>query len=353
MTRRRAVMWVLAVLAALVVAVVAIGCGDDEEDNSAQQDAADTGTTQAAAKDLGEVTLRLDWVVDGAATCYYAALDKGYYKEEGLDVTIKEGKGSGLSLTLIGNNSDDFAVADFGAMAKSIGEGVEATMIMGLFQKSPHVIVSMKKSGINGPQDLAGKRVGATAGESPLALLPAYLATNGVDEGSVKIVNLDPSAKLPALYAGRIDAMVGFATVEPAIAEVQKPGEIATQYYADHGVVGLSSGIITNPATVEERPDVARGFVKALQKAYQFCQESPEEAVDMLVERFPKKVKKEEAMASLKIVNGLPHTERTEGKPIGFIDAADAEDTLETLKKYGDLKDVSSVDTYYTDEFAR
>jgi NitT/TauT family transport system substrate-binding protein len=335
-------------LLALLTAIAVSACGDDSD----SEEAAAGQSSGNAPAELEDVSLRLDWIVDGAATCYYAALDNGYFEDEGLNVEIKEGKGSGLSLTLIGNESDDFAVADFGAMAQTLAKGVDAKMVMGIFQKSPHTIISMKDSGIEGPEDLVGKKVGASPGESPLQLLPAYLATNGVDPSEVEVVNLDPGAKLPALYAGRVDAIVAFATAELPIAETQRPGELNVQYYGDFGVSGLSSGIIVNPNTIEERPEVVTKFVAGLQKGYELCRDDPEAAVDNLVEQFPDAVTRDQALAATDIVVGLLHTENSEGEPIGAINATDAEETLATLEKYGDLPEVEPLDTYYTDQFA-
>lgn len=331
---------------ALAAASALAACGSDSDQGSEQT------STGGAASETTDVTLRLDWIVDGAAACYYAALDNGYFEDEGLDVEIVEGKGSGLSLTMVSNGSDEFAVADFGAMAQAIGKGVDAKMVMGIFQKSPHVIMSMKDSGIEGPEDLVGKRVGASAGESPLQLLPAYLATNDVDPDEVNVVTLDPGAKLPALYAGRVDAIVAFATAELPIAEADRPGEFNVQYYGDFGVSGLSSGIIVNPKTIEERPEIVGQFVAGLQKGYELCRDDPETAVDNLVEQFPDAVTREQALKAVEIVVGLLHTENSKDLPIGAIAAEDAEQTLATMQRYGDLEQVESPDTYYTDEFA-
>lgn len=329
--------WALLLCAALLFAS---SCGSDEDAG---------GST--AAEGLTPVSFRLDWIVDGSHTCFYAAQQDGYFREEGLDVEILEGAGSGTAADLVANGSNDFGFSDAGVVAKAINDGAAMKMVMGIFQRNPSVIISLSDAAIEGPEDLVGKSVGATPGEAPLQLLPAYLSGNDVDPGEVDIVNIDPAAKITALLQEQVDAIVGYSSSDLPIAETQASGDLNVQHYADYGVVTLSNGIITSNEMISERPEVVTGFVHALQKGFEFCEENEQEAVDILVDAFPQTVNPEEATVALREVLGNLHTERTSDEAVGFMDTEDWSESLATLEQYGDLSQPKDPKEYFTNEF--
>jgi NitT/TauT family transport system substrate-binding protein len=330
-------------LLALVLAVAATGCGGSDNQESGS----------AGGEGLTSVSLRLDWIADGSHTCFYSALSNGYFRDEGLDVQILEGSGSGTAANLVANGSNDFGFSDAGVVAKTINDGASIKLVMGIFQRNPSVIISLKEKGITRPQDLVGKSVGATSGEAPLQLLPAYLNANNVDPKAAKVVNIDPAAKITALLQKRVDAIVGYSSSDLPIAQSQAKGGLNVQHYADFGVVTLSNGLITSNKMISDQPDAVRGFTRAVQRGFQFCQAQPDQAVKQLTDRFPQSVKPEEAKIALQeVINNL-HTDRTKGKPVGLMDAQDWSDTLATLQKYAGLSQPKAPETYYTNQFVQ
>jgi NitT/TauT family transport system substrate-binding protein len=317
-------------------------CGDD----GGSPTASDSGSGE-----LIPLTYRLDWIADGSHTCYYAAEANGYFRDEGLDVTIREGAGSGTAATLVANGSDDFGFSDAGVVASTIDDGADIEMVAGIYQRNPSVLISLTESGIEGPEDLVGKTVGASSGEAPVQLLPAYLSANDVNPDDVKIVNVDPAAKPTALLQKRVDAIVGYSSSDLPIVEAEAPGKIAVQYYADYGVVTMSNGLIVSRKFADENPDAVRGFVAAVQRGFEFCQDDQEAAVQNLVDTFPMTVNPDQATIALREVLANLHTERTKDKPIGYMDTQDWQDTLDTLAQYADLKDPQAPEKYFTNDF--
>jgi NitT/TauT family transport system substrate-binding protein len=329
---------------ALSLTLLAAACGNGNEPSG-------SGSGSGGSQGLTPVTFRLDWIVDGSHTCFFAAQSKGYFEQQGLDVQLLEGAGSGTAATLVANGSNTFGFSDAGVVAKTINDGAKIKMVAGIFERSPSIIISLKSSGITSAKDLTGKSIGGTSGEAPLQLLPAYLQANGVDPDSVKIVNIDPAAKIAALLQKRVDAIVAYSSSDLPVAEGQAPGQLSVQHYADAGVVTMSNGIITSTKEIEEHPDVVQGFVKAVQQGFQFCQQNPDEAVKLLTDRFPQTVDAGQAKIALNEVLKNLHTKRTADKPVGYMDPADWQDTLSTLQKYTGLTGVQSPDTYYTNQF--
>ena len=224
-------------------------------------------------------------------------------------------------------------------------------MVADIFQRNPSVIISLKSSNISGPEDLVGKTIGGTTGEAPLQLLPAYLSANGVNPDEVTVVNVDPASKPAAVLQERVDAIVGYSSSDLPIIEAQAPDQLNVQYYADFGVVTLSNGIITSNEMISQNPDVVRGFVSAVQRGFEFCEEDPDQAVQMLVDLFPQTVNPDQAGIALREVLANLHTERTEGEPIGFMNTDDWTDTLETLEEYADLTGPKAPEEYFTNDF--
>jgi NitT/TauT family transport system substrate-binding protein len=336
----RGARWLLVLL---TLTLIAAACGGDEEGGG--------GSEAGGGAELTPVTFRLDWIVDGSHTCFYAADSLGYFRDEGLDVQILEGAGSGTTATLVANGSNDFGFSDAGVVAKTINDGASIKMVADIFQRNPSVIISLKESNITAPEDLAGKTIGGTTGEAPLQLLPAYLQANGVDPDEVNVVNVDPAAKPAAVLQKRVDAIVGYSSSDLPIIEAEAPGQLNVQHYADFGVVTLSNGIITSDDMLADNPDVVRGFVTAIQKGFDFCEQDQEKAVAMLVDNFPQTVNPDQATIALQEVIDNLHTERTQDDPIGFMNADDWSDTLKTLEQYADLTGPKAPEEYFTNDF--
>jgi NitT/TauT family transport system substrate-binding protein len=329
-------------IAALIPLVLLLGaCGGDG--------ATDEGDGNGGG--LTPVSFRLDWIVDGSHTCFFVAESEGFFRDEGLEVEILEGAGSGTAATLVANGSNDFGFSDAGVVARTINEGASIKLVMDIFQRSPAVIISMQDAGIEGPEDLVGTAVGATSGEAPLQLLPAYLSANGVDPTAVEVVNIDPAAKISALLEGRVDAIVGYSSSDLPIAEGEAPGQLNVQHYADYGVVTMSNGIITSTEMIEQNPEVVGGFVRAVQKGFEFCEQDPEAAVQILVDRFPQTVNPDQASIALREVLSNLRTERTQDQPIGFIDEEDWNETIQNLVDYAEFTDPQEPSGYFTNEF--
>jgi NitT/TauT family transport system substrate-binding protein len=328
---------------ATILGLVAAACGGDGDGGGP--------TTTGSGGGLTNVTFRLDWITDGSHTCFYVALSNGYFEDEGLNVEILEGAGSGTAANLVANGSNTFGFSDAGVVVSTINDGAAIKMVAGIFERSPSVIIAKTSSGITTAADLSGKSIGATAGEAPLQLLPAYLQASGVDPDSVEVVNIDPAAKVTALLEDRVDAIVGYSSSDLPVAQSVAGEELAVQYYADAGVVTMSNGIITSNEQIANNPDVVQGFVTAVQKGFEFCEQDPAAAVQLLVDRFPQTVNPDQAAVALNEVLGNLHTERTADQPIGYMDPADWEDTLSTLQQYSGLAEAQAPETYFTNEF--
>src|SRR5882757_1756335 len=127
--------------------------------------------TTAQAQD--KVTLRLNWLLYGFHTPFYLGLERGYYKEEGIDLTIGEGQGSVRAVQTVGAKSDMFGLADGGSVVAGVSKGAPVKAVMAVTNSSPYSLAVRADSGIKTLKDVEGKTIASAPGEAGLQLLPA------------------------------------------------------------------------------------------------------------------------------------------------------------------------------------
>jgi NitT/TauT family transport system substrate-binding protein len=292
------------------------------------------------------------WVVTPQVGPLLTVLEKGYYKEAGLDVDFPVGKGSAHAIQMVAAGKMDFGISDFGAAALAISREVPIKGIFCYLQKSPLGIISRKEAGIKGPKDLEGKRLGFSPADSGWLLFPVFANANGVNTKRITLVSSEPASRDKLLLTEEVDAIVAY----PATGVVQlrdKGADVTSIRYADFKVNALGAGLMAHEKTLKERPEIVRRFIQASAKGFKRALENPEETVDVLVKRAPLTITNKKT--ALEIVKGSLddlHTERSKGKPIGWMAKGDWQDTITILSKVGKLKKVMPVDRYYTNEFA-
>ena len=144
------------------------------------------------------------------------ALDKGYYKAKGLDVTLENSKGSGDSIAKVDTGRADAGLADAAVVIASVGRGTTVKTVGMVFDKTPLNIFSLKSKPLTKPKDLEGKTLGAPPGDSQRQMFPAFAKLNGIDAGKVTWVNIEPAAKMAAVAEKRMDG-VGDYSHRPAV----------------------------------------------------------------------------------------------------------------------------------------
>jgi NitT/TauT family transport system substrate-binding protein len=310
-------------------------------------------TGPAFAEGLTPVSLRLDWVTGDYHAPFFVGVEKGYYKDEGLDVSIEPGNGSATVAQAIGNGNGTFGFVDGATMMNLVSKGLNVKAVMGIYQTSPLAIVFDVKRGIQKPKDLEGKKIGVTNGEAPLILLPAFFKAAGVDPAKVTLVNGSAATKSAILLSGRVDATADFGFAR--IPQVGELGMTAAQFkYASYGVNVPGNCIIARVDYLKSHPDIVRKFVHATAKAFDWTVGHPAEAVDILIKANPGiKIPRDVSIKVLLLSLDLLHTDATKGQPIGLMSPDDWRRAEDLLAQYQGLKKLGDVDSYMTNEFVQ
>lgn len=235
------------------------------------------------------VKFTLDWKFEGPAAPFVVAIDKGYFKAEGLDVTIDTAGGSLEPLNRIASGTYDIGFGDINSLIKfrDANPNVPIKAVYMVYNKPPFSIVGRKSRGISKPKDLEGKKLGAPAPDGAYAQWPIFVKANGIDASKVTIENVGFPVREPMLAAGQVDAITGFSF--SSYINLKDRGvpadDITVLLMADHGVNLYGNAIIVNPKFAEEKPEAVKAFLRAFTKGMQETIKSPETAVDSVIKR--------------------------------------------------------------------
>ena len=235
------------------------------------------------------VKFTLDWKFEGPAAPFLVAADKGYYKAEGLDVTIDTAGGSLEPLNRIASGTYDIGFGDINSLIKfrDANPNVPIKAIFMVYNKPPFAIVGRKSRGVSKPKDLEGKKLGAPAPDGAYAQWKIFTQANGIDPSKVTIENVGFPVREPMLAAGQVDAITGFSF--SSYINLKDRGvpadDISVILMADHGVNLYGNAIIVNPKCAAEKPEAVKKFLNAFLKGLKDTVKSPETAVDSVIKR--------------------------------------------------------------------
>jgi NitT/TauT family transport system substrate-binding protein len=244
---------------------------------------AGTASAQTALK------FALDWKFEGPAAPYFVAIDKGYYKAEGLDVTIDSGPGSVAGIARVAAGTYPLGFFDINSLVKFRDQNPDkaVTSVLMVYDKPPFAIATTTKTGITKPKDLEGKVLGAPAADGAFAQWKAFVKENGIDESKVKIDNVGFPVREPMLADGKVDAIAGFSFSMHfnLLQKGLKPEDIKTMLMADHGLVLYGNAIMVNPDFAKANPKVVAGFVRATIRGVIDTVKDPEGSIKSVMKR--------------------------------------------------------------------
>jgi NitT/TauT family transport system substrate-binding protein len=296
--------------------------------------------SQTANAEPDKVKFVLDWVIYGRATPYFAALEKGFFKKNNIDVDIERGYGSVASLKRLAAGQADFVLADFGGLILArANEKLPAKMVAVVYAKNGHAVHYLEGSGIKTPADLVGKRVAAAPGATVTALFPAFLRANKVDPSKTQVVSVDAQALNAVLLAKQFDGMLDFNFNNALLVkEGSKSGlKPKVMMYADHNFQFYANGIITTDAMIQKNPDLVRRFTAAIIEGVKYTFAHPDESCQLLRKHAPG-VDQDVCLTEVSLVKDLAISDEQKSHGIGYMSKAGVQHTIDVLKEHMGLK---------------
>ena len=281
MATRRTGRGALAAAVALVLAVALAACGSS--DDNGDKGSGDSGS-------LKPVKLQLQWYAQAQFAGYYAAVDQGYYKDEGLDVQIVEGSADIVPIDVLTSGDVDYAISWVPKVLGSIEQGAKVTDVAQIFERSATTQVSFKDKNISSPADLAGKKVGSWGYGNEWELF-AGMQKDGVGLKDIKLVQ--QAFDMNGFLAGDIDAAQAMTyneyaqvleTKNPKTGELYTPEDLNVINWNDVGTAMLQDAIWapTDKLGDKDFADQTVKFIKASIKGWAYVRDHPEEAAKIV-----------------------------------------------------------------------
>jgi NitT/TauT family transport system substrate-binding protein len=241
-----------------------------------------------AASAQSPVRLVLDYAMQGQQSPIVLAADGGYFERAGVTVRVDRGYGSGDSITKVASGAYDVAFADVGA-AVAFNSSQGSTKLIDVFQvydAAPMVMLSLTKSHINKPSDLAGKRIASPPGASSRVMFPTFAAVNNIDTSKIVWIDVTPQLRETLLKQGQADATTALITDLAGLNRLNlTEDEISIMRFSDYGVNLYGHAILTTPAFAAKNPDVIRKLVKGVAEALKASIGNPTAAIGALAKR--------------------------------------------------------------------
>src|SRR3954454_10596219 len=246
--------------------------------------AAFAGTAQAQDK----FSFRLNWTLYGEHAPFFVARDKGFYKDEGLDVEILEGSGSTTVAQLVANASNPVAYVDAATMMRGVGAGMPIKAVGVTLQQSPMSFIyradAPRPTKIS---EIKGSRIAITAGDASLAIFTAFMGKLGMKVEDVQMITVaNPQAKEQAVLSKQADALLGYFMDQGPRMQLQTGVKMGwTRLYDMAGITTLSSAIIVNTEWLKDpkNQDQLKRFLRASQRGWEYTDKNREEASEIFV----------------------------------------------------------------------
>ncbi len=221
----------------------------------------------------------------------YVAMEKGYFSQAGINLSVTAGTGAGVAVTNVETGNSQFAATDFGNIIAARAKDGTVKSVMLLYDHSPLAVASLKdKLELKSPKDFEGHTVAAPLGSTIRVQLPILFRINNVDASKVKLLHIPQSAFTQTLFRGDVDITSAFVNEAGVILQIEatKAGkELSWLRLSDFGLDTYAATLITSDRLIKENPDLVRRMVGALSKGYSDMAANPGEAAQIMLKHEP------------------------------------------------------------------
>lgn len=294
------------------------------------------GAQRAQARKLTKLIFSLDFIPLGRHAPWYAALGAGYFREEGLDVTIIPAQGTAQALQSIGSGVAQLGLGDAPGVILARAAGTPIRMVTVNYQKSPYAIFSLSPGAdVTKSHQLEGLTLGSDAGSFTPRMIAGFMTEKGLDPHKLKIVDIAPSARASMLLTRHVPAIEFFVMAQPGLAHAAATvgAKLETYLLADHGLDLYSLGISGTDRFIAENQEVVKGFVRAALRGWKLALSDPQRAA-VLQRKFVPALNPTVILAEIAVVRTLAVTAATRQHGLGWFNPARFQANLDFVTKY-------------------
>jgi NitT/TauT family transport system substrate-binding protein len=300
-----------------------------------------------------KATLMLNWYVYGEHAPFYYGKEKGIYAKHGIDLDIQEGRGSAVSTQAVAAGTADFGYVDVPTMMRATIKGAPVEAIGVALQTSPMSAMGFVDKNIRKPEDIKGKTVATTPGDSMSQIWPLFLKKTGLKESDFKTVSGDATTKLNAVINNRADLLLGYVMDQSMKIKDATGKDVFPIKFADYGIVLISSGIIANTDYIKANPDLVRRMMAASVKSVEAAVKDPKGAAQAILNANPKGGKIETLTEGFELTIPFYKDPTGESKQVLRVGDKIMQESVDLMVEYGGLEAVAKekVKSFYTNDY--
>lgn len=241
-----------------------------------------------ASSEVKKVVFLTNYVFLGRHAPFFVGVEKGFYREAGLDVRISPSTGSGFVISALEGGQADYGIAEVAPVVQAVAKGARVKAFGVFMDESTSGLASLSPHPT--PQSVAGKPIAASLTDSARVILPIIYHLEGLDPATLSWQAADPSIYFPLLLQGRAELVTASVDSDvPTLRRVAEPRRQSVHFsrFADWGYDVFGYFLVTRADVIASRSDEVRAFASATVRAVRYSIDHPEEAVEILVKHNP------------------------------------------------------------------
>jgi NitT/TauT family transport system substrate-binding protein len=298
------------------------------------------------------VKLMLDFSIQGQQSPFVLAAEGGYFARAGVNVEVDRGYGSADAITKVASRAYNFAFADIGALIQFNGRqsGAPLISVFQVYEVAPMLIVSLKKSNITKPSDLAGKQIASPSGASSRVMFPLFAAATGLDPSSVSWIDVTPQLRETLLVRAQTDAITALVT---DLAGLERLGitenDVAIMRFSDFGVALYGHCILTTAEFAAKNPETVKKVVKGIAEALKAAIADPSLSIAAIKKREPLIDENLERARLELVIKHAIVTDRVRREGLSAVDPDRMKKTIEMVAKTFNIPPLDVAAIYHPD----
>lgn len=243
------------------------------------------GASDQAGGGGSSVGFQMHWSWSPSTAGFAMADSEGLYADQGVDVNLTPGKGSGTTVQMVSTGQADMGIADAVAITQAVEKGAPLLVVATINQQTNIAMQVLNSSGIEDVADLKGASVAVPPDGAYPFLFPLFLEQNGLHQDDVDIVTMPFESMVPSLISGKVDAIVGGQDSHVALAS--QGAEFTDFAFGEYGVDAVAHSIFTTKSYAEDHPDSVKKVVAASLQGWNEARSRPDEALTVITDLEP------------------------------------------------------------------
>lgn len=296
----------------------------------------------------------LDWVIQGQHAPFLLAKSKGYFDQEGVDVTIDVGNGSAGAIQRLASGAYDMGFADLSTLIEFLGNNPNLPRPQAVYmvhERNPNALFAMKKSGITKPADLKGKKISGPVFSSTRKTWPLFARATGLKVDDVAWQNVAPDMVEQVVVKGDVQVGSGFPTQLQIYNRLGvKSDDMVTLKYADYGVDLYGNAVLASAKFIAEQPQAVAAFLRAFNRGMKDVIADPAASMRYVKERNPV-LNEADELEKLKLVMEFIDTANTRSDGLGSVKKLRLDNQVDDINMAFGLKSKPSPDLIFNSSY--